>query len=181
MNITDKILRNILNVKNYSVDEDGKIIVNEDITIVNTELTEMPIKIHKVNGSINWYGNMDGMQPGSLTTLKNFPDIVTGSVNIFKNPKLTSLEGCPKEIGGSLVCDRCNIKSLKGIAENIGKNCIMSYNPVKDITPIKSIEIGGQIQLIETPYSYTITDENKAEDSSILIRTQYSDIKSMWE
>ena len=121
-------LVNMLNDKYVHVykDEHNNIIVDGTIIIFDKEYDEFPIKIHKVNGSINWYGHISDDPYGSLKSLKNFPDIVTGNVYIFNNPKLTSLDGCPKEIYGSLICDHCNISDISGIASIFSIDCIYS-------------------------------------------------------
>ena len=87
-------LVNMLNDKYVHVykDEHNNIIVDGTIIIFDKEYDEFPVKIHKVNGSINWYGHISSDPYGSLKSLKNFPDIVTGNVYIFNNPKLTSLD-----------------------------------------------------------------------------------------
>ena len=60
------------NIKNYSINPDGSIDVNGDVIIVNKNLYKLPLKFNKVNG--NFYCSYN---------------------------KLTSLEGCPKYVGGN--------------------------------------------------------------------------------
>ena len=162
-------LVNMLNDKYVHVykDEHNNIIVDGTIIIFDKEYDEFPVKIHKVNGSINWYGHISDEPFGSLKSLKNFPDIVTGNVYIFNNPKLTSLDGCPKEIYGSLICDHCNISDISGIASKINNNFIASNNPISDISALENITVGGNIELIDTPWANA--HKNDIKNASIIV------------
>lgn len=162
-------LVNMLNDKNVHVykDEHNNIIVDGTIIIFDKEYDEFPVKIHKVNGSIIWYGHISDEPFGSLKSLMNFPDIVTGNVYIFNNPKLTSLDGCPKEIYGSLICDHCNISDISGIASKINNNFIASNNPISDISVLENITVGGNIELIDTPWANA--HKNDIKNASIIV------------
>ncbi len=153
--------------------EGDNIVIDGDIIIYDNDYTEFPVKIHKVNGSITWKGHIDGFRMGALKSLKNFPDIVTGNVHIYKNPKLTSLTGCPEKIGGSLICNDCNISDITGIAKEIGGNFICANNPVSDISVLSESKIGGVISLIGTKCSDNIT----VEDTSIIFRDNYKNTR----
>lgn len=165
-------LEHMLNDKYVHVyrDEKNNIIVDGSIIIFGKEYDEFPVKIHRVNGSINWYGNISDDSHGSLKSLKNFPDIVCGNVYIFNNPKLTSLDGCPKEILGSLVCDHCNISDISGIGKKINNCFIASHNPISDISILEKVSIGGNIELIETIWSKTHKEDIKIKDSSVIVK-----------
>lgn len=155
---------------NIYYDNDNNIIIDGDVVIFNFEnYNQFPVKIHKVNGSVQWYGGINKIgEPGTLTSLVNFPDIVTGDVQIFKNQNLTTLDGCPKYIGGTFQCDYCNISDISGIAEYIGKDCIMNYNPISDINALHHVKIGGIISIIGTPVSDDMEQINNVLDSSIV-------------
>jgi len=149
-------------------DYDSNIIVNGDIFISVNDNTfnQMPVKIYILNGNLNWHG--EGSNLNNLVSLKNFPTIVNGDVNIYGNKKLTSLEFCPRVIKGNLVCDRCMLTSFKGISESIGKNLIASFNPIKDITDLDKVEIGGIISLVNIDPKI-INEAKKTVDSSIIV------------
>ena len=67
-------LMNMLNDKYVHVyrDENNNIIVDGSIIIFDKQYDEFPVKIHQINGSINWYGNISDDSHGSLKSLKNF-------------------------------------------------------------------------------------------------------------
>lgn len=146
-------LKNMLHDNNIiiDVDENNNIIITGDIYIISSEYNMFPEKIYKVNGSITWKGFIDGFKYGSLSTLKNFPDIVTGNVNISKNKNLESLDYCPKNIGGQLCCECCNINSLSGLNNvSIGSHLFLSYNPITSIDKNMKLSVNGNIEFIGT-------------------------------
>ena len=148
-------------------DENNNIIINGDILIFDTEYTKFPVKIHKVNGSIHWHGFMNGFKSGNLSSLENFPDIVTGSVLIYNNPNLKSLKGCPKYIGQILQCNHCNISDITDISEYIGENLILSNNPIKDVSILENVYVGNIVNIIKTNIDPSVI--KLKNDSSIII------------
>jgi hypothetical protein len=58
-------------IYNYSINPDGSIDVDGDVNLFNRNLTKLPLKFNKVSGYFS-----------------------------CNNNKLTSLDGCPKEVGG---------------------------------------------------------------------------------
>lgn len=174
MNYKVSSIINMLNnpsIKVYET-EDGKLIVEGNIIILNNDYNSFPVKIDKVIGSIEWRGNINKFESGSLTTLKNFPDEVTGNVYIYKNTKLTSLDGCPKKIGGSLVCNNCSITDISGLNGcTIAKYFIASDNPISDISVLSNVYVGKNIELINTIWSdkNEETELKTLNDSSIVV------------
>lgn len=165
-----KTLQHFFNDKNLHIyrDDNNNIIIDGDILIYDRFFDKIPVKIHKINGNISWHGDIDSFHKGSLSTLENFPDIVNGSVFIYKNPYLKSLKGCPKHISGTLQCDRCNISDISDISEYIGQYLILSYNPIKDISILENIYIGKNVELIET--NADISNIKLKNDSSVIIK-----------
>jgi hypothetical protein len=164
-----KTLMNFLNDKSLKIykDDDNRIIIEGNIFIYNTEYTKFPVKIHKLIGDLYWHGDTDGFKKSSLSTLKNFPDIVEGSVYIQKNPKLTSLKYAPVNISGTLQCNLCNITDISDSLKFVGKSLILSNNPLTDIKPLENIYVGSNINLINCKINTeNITTKN---DSSIII------------
>lgn len=163
-------------------DNNSNIIIEGNVIIFPDEdyknYTEFPVKVHKVIGNIHWYGGITTLhnQIGTLASLHNFPDIVEGDVIIFKNPMLQSLEDCPKHISGTLQADFCNIKSIDGIAEYIGNNCILNNNPITDISPLYNITVNGIISIVNTPAAYNTEQINKLKDVSVLNINENSEI-----
>ena len=173
-----KILKNFFNNDKLKIyrDYNNEIIIEGDILIYETEYSEIPVKFHKLIGSLRWHGDTNGFHSGSLKTLKNFPDIVTGDVLIYKNKKLTSLKGCPKRIEGTLQCNDCNISDISDVSEYIGGFFIASNNPISDISVLHEIYVGSNINLINTK----ITEDNiiplKNDSSVIITKHIYNDI-----
>lgn len=166
---------NDINVNIYYEPDTENIIVDGDVIVFNENniYQAFPVKIYKVNGNIHWNGEIDQLgKMGTLSSLKNFPDIVTGDVIIFKNPNLKSLEGCPKEIGGTLQFDFCNVSDISGISKVIGKNCIMNYNPITDLSPMSDVKISGLVSVVGTPVSEKQDELSYIPDSSIIVTSE---------
>lgn len=160
------------NVKVYE-DEECKIVVEGNIVVFpefSYGYTYLPVKINILKGDIHWWGGIYQInEPGTLSSLKNFPDEVYGDVWIFKNPDLTSLDGCPKKITGTLSVNNCNISDISGIASYIGGNCILNNNPITDISPLMNSVVEGTIQLVDTPAGKDVEQLKKIIDTSVII------------
>lgn len=97
----------------YTLRKDGSIDVKGDVVIVEKGLTEIPIRFNKVTGSFNVYDN-------NLTSLKGCPIEVGKSFNCSEND-LTSLEYAPRIVGGGFDCSfNYNLSSFEGCPEIIG-------------------------------------------------------------
>lgn len=79
-------------IKNYTINPNGSIDVNGDVSLYGKELTQLPICFNTVTGIFNCSYNF-------LTTLKGSPIKVGGDFNCIRN-KLTNLMYGPKEVGG---------------------------------------------------------------------------------
>lgn len=184
MNPIDE-LKSFINDENVKVykNEEGKIVVEGDIVVFpeySYGYTDFPVKFDILKGSIHWWGGIYQVsEQGTLTSMKNFPDEVYGDVLIFKNPSLTSLDGCPKKITGTLQCDWCNISDISGIATYIGGSCILSHNPITDISPLTKSEVKGTIQLVGTPAGKDVEQLAAIVDSSVVITYDYQVNMSM--
>jgi hypothetical protein len=122
----------LLGIKDYKINKDNTIDVNESIYLTDSFTTnsakyswdekkqkrwfrdKLPIKFGKVYGNFNISGCF-------LKTLEGCPSHVEGHFDCSNNKDLESLEGSPKFVGGNYNASSCNIKSLKGISNNIGK------------------------------------------------------------
>lgn len=164
-----KILTNFFNNDKLKIyrDNNNDIIVEGDILIYNSEYTKLPVKFHKLIGDLYWYGDLDGFKKGTLTTLKNFPDIVEGSVYIQKNPKLTSLKYAPSYISGTLQCNNCNISDISDSLKYVGNSLILSNNPITDITPLNNIYVGNYLTMVNC--NIIMENIHTKNDSSIII------------
>lgn len=87
--------------------------VSGSIDISWNSLTSLEGLPEVVNGNLRIQGN-------NLTSLKGGPRVVRKSLNVEKN-NLSNLEGCPQEIGGALNLDKNpKITSLNGLPKSIG-------------------------------------------------------------
>jgi len=83
----------------YEIDENGYYNVEGDVKIGYWERERLPIKFGKVSGDF-------------LCLLR----------------RLTSLEGCPKEVGGNFNCSNNKLMSLEGCPEKVGENFYCQNN-----------------------------------------------------
>lgn len=168
-------LKAFINDPNVEVyyDENGKLIINGNVTIFPDNVyTYFPVQADKLIGSIRWYGGINHIgDPGTLTSMKNFPKEVTENIFIHKNHNLKSLDGCPERIGGTLQADRCDISDISGIAKYIGISCILDYNPIDNLKPMYNSEINGVVSIIGTPCADDMEQLSYVPDTSTLILT----------
>ena len=93
-----------MRIDNYTINSKGEIDVDGMVSIINTDIKELPYKFGRVNKVFLLYGCQN------LTSLKNCRDYVGGSFGCRNCPQLDSLEGCPKEVGSNFYCRRCKRK-----------------------------------------------------------------------
>ena len=84
------------NITNYTINDDGSIDVNGNVSLANSELTEIPLVFNKVVGSFYCSTN-------ELTTLKGCPRWIGGEFSCIDN-QLTSLEFSPDYVGSWFSC-----------------------------------------------------------------------------
>ena len=89
------------NIKNYTINDDGSIDVNDYVDLSYKGLTELPIRFNKVSGCFHCGGN-------SLTSLKGSPRWVGEYFTCNRN-KLTSLEFSPDYVGSWFSCEYNNL------------------------------------------------------------------------
>ena len=91
-------------IENYTINPDGSIDVSGNVCLSDKNLTRIPIKFNKV------YGYFDCSY--------NF---------------ITSLEGCPREVGGSFDCAKNQITSLKYSPIKVGTYINLYMNPLESL------------------------------------------------
>ena len=119
----DKICK-LYGIKNYTINTDGSIDVNDCVYLGYKNLTKLPLEFNKVN--CNFYCGKN-----KLTTLKGSPVEVNDFWCAYN--KLTSFEFTPKIIRGDFYCYNNNIKSFEYFP-NFVKNifdCV--YNPIFEV------------------------------------------------
>ena len=83
-------------IKNYYINPDLSIDVEEDVDLNSLKLTSLPLRFSRVVGDFDCSCNQ-------LTTLEGSPMEVVGIFNC-QNNLLTTLEGSPREVGGDFFC-----------------------------------------------------------------------------
>ena len=89
------------NIKNYTINDDGSIDVNDDVNLWGKSLTELPLTFNRIEGYFDCSNN-------KLTTLKGCPRWVDSDFNCDDN-RLTSLEFSPDYVGGYFSCEYNNL------------------------------------------------------------------------
>ncbi len=153
-------------IKRYNINQDGTIDIEGGLVISDNYITEIPIKINKVDGFIylSYCEN--------LTTLKNIPEYVGGRLELRDNLNLKRIDYFPTEIKGhinissnnltelnniqgevyeSFNCKSNNITTLKGFPLIINGFLYLDNNPISIID--SSIEVrGGKISIDGTNF-----------------------------
>jgi len=91
-------------ITNYKINDDGSIDVDGSVIISNTELTSLPIRFNIVSEDFHCGSN-----------------------------KLTTLEGCPKEVGGSFYCHDNDLTSLEYSPIHVGDNFSCALNKITSL------------------------------------------------
>ena len=109
-----------------------------------------------VNGEIPYpfiecTGDFIAFEVTQLVSLKNFPNIVGGSCNLYGCKQLASLEGAPKEVGGHFCCQHTSIESLKGAPINVGRNFLCDEDDYLESLEGAPKHIGGNFSCSRCP------------------------------
>ena len=128
-------------IKNYTVNTDGSIDVDDDVDLFDKKLTKIPVKFRNVSGffscSSNKLTTLEGAPKSvgenfwcsnnKLTTLEGAPLRVYGDFHCDYN-NLTTLVGAPQSVDGSFGCDNNELTTLEGAPKSVGGNFDCSYN-----------------------------------------------------
>ena len=143
---TEEICRKY-KIKNYTINPDGSIDVNDDVYLREKGLTELPLIFNKVSGYFNcgynklttlkgsprWVGGYFDCSFNELTSLEFSPDYVGGGFYCNGND-LTNLIGSPKEVGLSFYCSgNKRLYNPKGCSEKIGDTFYCNNTPLESI------------------------------------------------
>ena len=118
-------------IENYTINPDGTVDVDGNVSLYKKGLKELPLKFGKVSGSFDCRNNQ-------LTTLEGAPKVVGGNFACDRN-QLITLEGAPKEVGGVFDCEYNQLTTLEGAPKVVGGNFYCSYNllPKEDLLTYK--------------------------------------------
>jgi hypothetical protein len=126
-----KEMCNFYNIENYTINTDGSIDVADDVMLSEYDLDTLPLKFNKVSGS--FYCNKN-----NLTSLEGCPKEVGLHFNCMNN-SITSLIGCPTIVNGFFMCKSNHLTSLEGCPITIGKSFACAYNALTSLKYAPSI------------------------------------------
>jgi hypothetical protein len=75
----------------------------------------------RIKGDFSYYGGNSEEISANMDRLPYNFESVSGDFSISNCINLGSLEGSPKFVPGSFVCDACDLKTLKGAPRKVGK------------------------------------------------------------
>ena len=122
-------------ITNYTINPDGSIDVDNNVSISYRKLYRLPLKFNKISG---WFD----CSYNKLTNLDGFPNYVGDWCDCTHN-ELTSLEGAPKEIGGNFRCYLNNLTDLKGCPKVINGYFDCSNNKLTSLVGCPNYLDGG--------------------------------------
>ena len=91
-------------IKNYTINPDGSIDVDGDVELGALNLNKIPLKFNNVSGYFNISYN-----------------------------NITSLEGCPKEVGDSVHCSYNKISTFEYFPNKINHEILIKDNPLESL------------------------------------------------
>jgi len=109
-----------MGIKNYTINDDGTVDVDDDVNISNKNLTEIPIQFGIVKGNFRCDEN-------KLTTLKGAPKYIGHTFDCSYN-QLTTLQGAPRYVGGCFSCHDNKLTTLQGAPKCIESNFYCYHN-----------------------------------------------------
>ena len=113
------------NIKNYTINPDGSIDVDDGVNLYNYRLAKLPLKFNKVNGY--FYCSIN-----ELTKLEGSPVEVNGSFYCNSN-KLTSFKYTPKIIRSIFDCRSNNIKTFEYFPRFVKADFLCDNNPIEEV------------------------------------------------
>lgn len=130
-------LCDIYGIKNYTINDDGSVDVNESVNLSFKIMGEIRLKFGRVTGNFSVSGC-------SLTNLIGSPKIVYGDYYCEFN-LLTSLEGCPNEIWGHFVMSYNDVLKNFDYFPKMINNDIFINNMDSLQSIYNSCNIGGRV------------------------------------
>ena len=112
-------------IKNYTINPDGSIDVDDDVILYNKVLKKLPLKFNKVNGVFNCSSN-------ELKTLEGSP-VEINDICRFNGNELTSFKFAPKIIRGRFDCKFNNIKTFEYFPSFVKGDFYCLGNPIFEI------------------------------------------------
>ncbi|WP_188051086.1 hypothetical protein [Flavobacterium sp. GP15] len=107
-------------IKHYTLNVDGSINVDGNVSFFAQELKQLPLKFSNVSGDFDCSSN-------KLTTLEGSPKHVGGNFDCQKNLLIT-LEHSPENVEGNFNCNDNQISSLKYCTTDVGGSLFFTGN-----------------------------------------------------
>lgn len=131
------------NIENYNINSDGTVDVDGSVEIFMHQGHELPIKFRYVSGNFCIRSTL-------ITSLDGCPKEVGGNFVCFDNHNLESLVGCPEKVGGNFKCSSNSLTSLVGCPSVINGNFICRKNNISNMNGCPSV-IRGDFDLLDNP------------------------------
>ena len=122
------------NVRNYIINEDLTVDVNETVVLKKLLDIELPVQFGNIEGS---FLCMDG----ELTTLKGFPKKINGDFSCKKN-KISNLDYFPELITKSISIGDNNISDIKKKTKTINGDLTIENNKIREFSPNTKLILG---------------------------------------
>lgn len=137
-----------MEIKNYTINDDLTVYVDGNVELSLQNLTEIPVQFSVVSGHFFCDKNR-------LTTLKGCPTEVGIGFYCYDN-KLTSLEYGPVKVDNDYFCYNNNITTLKYFPKEIGGFLNISRNPLPDEVRAIMISDEQKYKLVKHQEEYGI-------------------------
>jgi hypothetical protein len=124
-----------IHIDKYSINPDGSIDVDDDVSLSYGTITSIPLKFNRVSGDFRCEYNR-------LSSLEFCPKSVGGDFNCNNN-KLTSLIGSPVSIGGFFYCHENILTSLIGSPVTVGGGFYCHENILTSVEGCPKV-VGGR-------------------------------------
>jgi hypothetical protein len=111
------------NIKNYTINDDLSIDVDGNVSLWFIEVDKIPLNFNRVSGYFDCSNN------NYLTSLEFCPKWVGGNFSCNDN-NLKSLEFCPEYVGGRFSCKSNILTSLEYLPKYIGRDIYCDNNKI---------------------------------------------------
>ena len=149
-------------IQNYTINSDGTVDVDGIVDLSRRNLSKLPLKFGRVTGIFYCENNQ-------LTTLEGCPVEVGGNFACSHN-QLTSLLGCPREVGGYFDCGNNQLTSLEGCPNEVVGSFDCCLNQLTTLEGCPKV-VGGEFYCYDNPLPQEIIDNPKS-----FLKHRYRDI-----
>jgi hypothetical protein len=128
-------------ITNYTINNNGLVDVDGNVDLSNRRLNKLPVNFGTVTGDFRCNSATNGLWNNQLTTLEGSPREVGGTFDCSGN-QLTSLEGSPSKVGGYFYCYNNQLTTLEGSPSKVGGDFYCSSNLLTSLEGSPR-EVGG--------------------------------------